>query len=77
LSGGAPPKIGTSEESPESSAIAESGTTIASIGSLRAQAQRLPLPMAALPSRPHAHSYQRQPTNYVQFFNDDTDESNS
>ncbi len=77
LSGGPPLKIGTSEESPESSAIAESGATIASIGSLRTQAQHLPLPMPAFPSRPHAHSYQRQPTNYVQFFNDDADETNS
>jgi hypothetical protein len=77
LSGGPPPKTDASEESPESSAIAESGATIASIGSLRAEAQHLPLPMPALPNRPHTHSYQRQPTNYVQFFNDDTDETNS
>jgi len=77
LAGGSAQHIGGFEESPESSAVAESGATIASVGSLRAQAQRLPLPMPAFPSRPHTHSYQRQPTNYVQFFNDDTDETNS
>jgi hypothetical protein len=77
LSGGPLPSAGASEESPQSSAIAESNATIASIGSLRAQAQRLPLPMVAFPSRPHAHSYQQQATNYVQLFNDDTDETNS
>lgn len=76
LSGGSQPHVDTGD-SPEASALAESGTTIASVGSLRAQAQLVPLPPPAIASLPRAHAYQRQATDYQQFFNDDTDETAS
>ena len=59
-----------------SSAIAESNEAIASIGPLHARAQQF----RCRPSRctgPHAQPYQRQATDYLQFFNDDSDEKNS
>ena len=76
LSGGARPHVET-DESPQASAIAESGATIASIGSLRAHAQLMPMPPPAIASLPRSHPYHRQATDYQQFFNDDTDEKDS
>jgi hypothetical protein len=75
LSGGSQPTVHT-DESPEAAAIAESGATIASIGSLRAHAQLMPMP-PPIASLPHSHAYQRKATDYQQFFNDDTDETAS
>jgi len=67
-------------DSPESSAIAESATTIASVGALRSQAQQLPMPPLPAPEerqmRPNAASYHRQATDYLGFLND-VDEKNS
>lgn len=76
ISGGTQPR-GDSGESPESSAIAESGAAIASVGALQAHAQLMPMPPLAHPSPSHHHPYQRQATNYVQLFADDTDETDS
>ncbi len=68
--------------SAHSSAVAESGTAIASVGALHTFAQRaptmppLPHPMAA--GQPHAtHAYHRQATDYLALLGDDTDENNS
>ena len=63
--------------SAQSTAIAESHETIASVGTLGARAQLLPMPMPSLAMPAHAHPYHRQPTNYQQFFTDDTDETDS
>ncbi|HVR46428.1 MAG TPA: transglycosylase SLT domain-containing protein [Candidatus Binatia bacterium] len=76
LSGGSQPRVQI-DESPEASAIAESGATIASIGSLRAHAQLMPMPPPPIASPPRSHAYHRQATDYQQFFNDDTDETAS
>jgi Transglycosylase SLT domain len=67
--------------SPQASADAESSATIASVGALQSQAQRLPplppLPaLAELPPR-SAHAYQRQATDYIAMLSDDTDEHDS
>lgn len=63
-------------DSPESSAVAESGATIASVGALQGVAQSFPLPAPqARTSSPHP--FHRQATDYVSFFSDDTDESDS
>jgi soluble lytic murein transglycosylase-like protein len=71
-------------ESAQSSAIAESGATIASVGALHGFAQRAPvmprLPPPAIPSThaQAAHAYHRQATDYVALLSDDdTDENNS
>ena len=74
-------------EAARSTAVAESTTTIASVGELHAQAQQLPaqppVPFAAasLPppslSAPHAHPYARQATDYLQFLSQDANETNS
>jgi Transglycosylase SLT domain len=65
-------------ESPQSSAIAESNATIASVGALRAQAQSLPLTPPVLANAPHAaRAYHPQATDYLALLNDDTDEKNS
>jgi hypothetical protein len=69
-------------ESPESSAVAESSATIASVGALQSQAQRLPLSAPMMPaiaaSQPHAgRAYHRQATDYLALLNDDTDENDS
>jgi Transglycosylase SLT domain len=68
--------------SPQSSAVAESSATIASVGALQNCAQRLPLLPPSIPavaaSRPHAaRAYHRQATNYLALLNDDTDEHDS
>jgi hypothetical protein len=76
LRGGAQPRIDTGE-SPETSAIAESHATIASIGALRAQALLTPMQPPPLAALPRHHAYQRHATNYVQLFNDDSDEKDS
>jgi soluble lytic murein transglycosylase-like protein len=75
LSGGSQPRADTGE-SAESSAIADSRATVASVGSLRAQAQLAPMRPPQLASARH-HAYARQATDYAQFFNDDTDENHS
>ena len=70
-------------ESAHSSAVAESGATIASIGTLHSFAQRTPaMPRLMPPAMPasHAHSahaYHRQATDYLALLYDDTDENNS
>lgn len=67
----------------QSAAVEESGITVASVGALQAQAQQLPpLPPPSLPSvafgESHAsHAFHRQTTDYVAFFDDDTDEHDS
>jgi hypothetical protein len=76
LSGGAQPRVDT-DESPESSAVAESGAAIASIGSLRAHAQLMPMPPPQHANLSHHRAYQRQATNYLQLFTDNTDETDS
>jgi hypothetical protein len=69
-------------ESPRESATAESSTTIASVGALQTQAQRLPLPpppsLSALAPHSTGHAYHHQATDYVALLSDDdTDEKNS
>ncbi|MBV8497830.1 MAG: transglycosylase SLT domain-containing protein [Candidatus Eremiobacteraeota bacterium] len=76
LSGGAQPRADTGE-SAERSAVAESRATIASVGALRAQAQLLPMQPPQVASLPRHHAYQRLATNYVQLFNDASDEKDS
>ncbi len=76
LSGDAHPRADAGE-SAESSAVAESRAAIASISTLRAHAQLMPMPPPQLASLPRHHAYDRQATNYVQLFNDDTDETDS
>lgn len=69
-------------ESPQTSAIAESSATIASVGTLQMQAQRLPflppeLPPFSAPA-PHAsHAFHRAPTDYIALFDDDNHENDS
>ncbi|MGA8098054.1 MAG: hypothetical protein WB810_05260 [Candidatus Cybelea sp.] len=69
-----PPRSGSvtgdSGESPESSAVAELGNLISSLGSLSAQAQSLPLSPPTLPAL-QDQSYRPQATDYTQF-NDDS-----
>lgn len=69
-------------ESPRSSARAESGTAIASVGALRTMAQRLP--PAPPPTPPslggqsrEARTYRRDVTDYMALLSDDNDENNS
>lgn len=76
LSGDSPSRVDNGE-SAESSAIADSRATIASIGSLRAHAQLMPMRPPQLASPPRHHAYARQATDYAQFFNDDTNEKDS
>jgi Transglycosylase SLT domain len=73
---------GESLPSPQSSAVAGSSATIASVGALQNCAQRLPLlppPISAVAaSQPHtARAFHRQATDYVALLNDDTDEHDS
>ena len=73
-------------DSAQASAVAESPAEVASVGALSAAAQRYP-PSLALPAPPlpafapagasHAHPFHRQPTDYVSFFTDDTNETDS
>jgi hypothetical protein len=69
--------------SAHSSAIAESGTAIASVGALHTFAQRAPTmpPLTRPPipaAQPHAaRAYHRQATDYLALLGDDTDENNS
>ncbi len=68
-------------ESPQSSAIAESSTTVASVGALESCAQILP-PMPALPSASivapqSARGYHEQATDYVALFDNDDDQKNT
>jgi hypothetical protein len=63
--------IGDSGESPQTSAVAEIGNLITSLGSLSAQAQSLPLSAPTLPGLPQNQSYRSQATDYTQF-NDDS-----
>ena len=66
-------------ESARNTAIAETNATVASVGKLHAQAQQAPLLPMVPPSisTPHSHSYERQATNYLQFFSDDSNETTS
>lgn len=57
-------------ESPESSAIAELGTLISSIGSLSSQAQSLPLSAPTLPGIPADQGYHPGMTDYLQLAED-------
>jgi len=57
-------------ESAQSSAVAELGNLVSSIGSLSAQAQGLPLTPPTLPGLPQNPSYQPQATDYTQFSDD-------
>lgn len=68
LTGGSSPT-----ESPQSSAVAESPETVASVGALGAAAQQFPLPAVSLPGLSHAHPFHRQSTDYVSLFSDDAD----
>lgn len=63
-------KICGNGESPVSTAKAEVGNLISSLGSLSAQAQSLPLSPPTLPGLPQNASYQPQPINYA--FGDDS-----
>lgn len=69
-------------ESPHDNAAAESSSTIASVGTLQTQAQRLPLPpppsFSALGPHSTSRSFHRQATDYVALLSDDdTDEKSS
>jgi soluble lytic murein transglycosylase-like protein len=70
-------------ESPQASAIAESSATVASVGTLELQAQRLPLLPPTLPTisptapRDVSRAYHRQPTDYVALLDDDNHENDS
>ena len=66
----APPLSEAAGESPESSAVAELGNLISSIGTLSAQAQNLPLSPPALPGLPQTPGYQPQATDYMQLVSD-------
>lgn len=55
----------------------EPHATIASVGVLQAQAQRLPLPMPSRPPPAHQHPFHRQSTDYLQLVADDRSESDS
>ncbi|MBV9718004.1 MAG: transglycosylase SLT domain-containing protein [Candidatus Eremiobacteraeota bacterium] len=73
---------GEAPESPATSAIAESNATVASVGTLAAQAQQAPLlsppmPGISMPQAHAAHSYHRQATDYLALLDDDADETNS
>jgi hypothetical protein len=57
-------------ESPENSAVAELSNLIASLGTLSAQAQTLPLTPPTLPGAQQPPSYQPQATDYLQFAQD-------
>ncbi len=64
-------------ESPHSAAVAESPREIAATGTLRAQAERLPLPPPVFTAQSHTqHPFARQATDYLALLND-TDETNS
>ncbi len=71
-SGGA----GTSaERSVHADALAESSAVVASLSTLSARAQRLPLSAPTLPPLPDTPSYHRQVTDYAQLFDADTGET--
>jgi hypothetical protein len=63
---------GEGSDSPESSASANVGNLISSLGSLSAQAQSLPLSPPTIPGLPPDQGYRPQSTDYMQF----ADESN-
>jgi Transglycosylase SLT domain len=74
-------------EAAESTAIAESSATVSSVGALGAAVQSYPVPALSLPAPPlpapslpstsQAHSYHRQPTDYMSLLGDDTNETDS
>lgn len=69
-------------ESPQSTAIAESNATVASVGELQSRAQSLPLapaipaPTSAFTFHP-ARTYREQTTDYLALLDSDNDEKNS
>jgi len=67
-------------DSPESSAVAERATTIASVGALQSRAQQRPMPPIPPPAAPQTRSnpasYHRQATDYLALLNA-TDEKDS
>lgn len=67
---------------PQSEAVAESPSVVASVGALRTRAQSLPpMPMPAPLSAPNfrhaARTYHRQATDYVGLLDDDTNDTRS
>ncbi len=74
-------RIGGADDSLHSAAIADSHTTIASVGTLNAHAAQFPIamPMPRPSSGPLRHSaaYHPQATNYLALFNDDADAADS
>jgi hypothetical protein len=64
------PIEGDGGDGPQSSAIAEVGNLISSLGSLSAQAQSLPLSPPTLPGISQGQSYRPQATDYTQFNGD-------
>jgi hypothetical protein len=75
LSGGPAPET-------QSARVADPHEAIADMSALHSRAQRFPIAMPMLANNPrasshHAHPYHREATNYVQLFNDDTDEIDS
>lgn len=73
----------TGETSPsaQSSAVAESAATIASVGALQTYAQSAPivppLPPITLPPARSEHAYHRQATDYIALVDDDSTEHDS
>lgn len=73
---------GEAEPAAESSAVAESPGTVASVGALQAYAQSAPLappplPAVALAPLHSERSYHRHATDYIALVDDDTDEHDS
>jgi transglycosylase-like protein with SLT domain len=71
-------------DSPQSAAIAESPSTVASVGALQSQAQSLPIMPPSLPAPPQPASrpsstaaYHHQATDYLALLSADTDENDS
>ncbi len=64
-------------EAAQSSAVAESSATVSSVGALQTAAQGLPMPPPTLPNTSHPQTYHRQSTDYLSFFSDDNDDTDS
>jgi Transglycosylase SLT domain len=61
-------------EAARTSAVAESGATVASVGALQNAAQSVPLPPASLPNASPPRAFHPQSTDYLSFFSDDNDD---